>query len=88
MLSLPADPMHRGLPLTIAQRSLVVQRLMSSHDVPVAAGVVPATQVPVLVQTSPKVHGFWSHSRAPADGLPAAHEVTTVPVESVPIATQ
>ena len=77
-------PTHFGLPLTIAQWSLVVQTLPSSHAVPVGAAAVPGMHWPLLLQLSFVVHGLPSHSRAPGDGMPPPQWVTMLPAESFP----
>jgi hypothetical protein len=86
MFSLPAEPTHRGLPLTIAHRSVVVQTFSSSHAVPTAAAVVPDVQTPALSHASPSVQTFPSHSRELAEGVPT-HLVTLTPEGSLPRAT-
>ncbi len=83
MFSFPAAPTHFGLPDTIAHRSLIVQTFPSSQIVPTAAAVVPAAHAPLL-QVSPVVHGFASHSRAPVNFFPPAHLVTLLPDGSLP----
>ena len=87
MLSFPGVPTHVGCPLTTVQASLFVHTLLSSQAVPIGAVPDPAVQMPALLQVSPVVHVFPSHSTAPAFAVPGMHRVTAFPLGSFPIVT-